>query len=69
MAGIMAVLDSGLSRILATLLLKFLDRDLLIGMGNNRVSAEHGGRLPTSDGHDHRLGHTSAAQARAALLR
>jgi hypothetical protein len=46
---LMAVIESGLPRIFATLLLKFLDRDLLIGLGDNRVSAEHGGRLPASD--------------------
>jgi hypothetical protein len=62
MAEIMAVLESGLPRIFAALLLKFLDRNLLIGLGDNRVSAEHGG-LPTSDGHDDRLGYASTAQS------
>ena len=59
----MAVFESGLPRIFATLLLKFLDRNLLIGLGDNRVSAEHGGRLPASDRHDDRLGHASTAQS------
>jgi len=63
MAEITAVLESGLPRIFATLLLKFLDRNLLIGLGDNRVSAEHSGRLPASDGHDDRLGHASTAQS------
>jgi len=63
MAEIMAVLESGLPRIFAPLLLTFLDRGLLIRLGDNRVSAEHCGRLPTSNGHDQRLGHASTAQS------
>jgi len=50
MAEITAVFESGLSRIFATLLLKFLDRNLLIGLGDNRVSAEH--QPPTDAGID-----------------
>jgi hypothetical protein len=63
MAEIMAVLDSGLPRIFATLLFKFLDRNLLIGLGDNCVSPEHSCRLPASDGHDDRLSYASATQS------